>query len=59
MLLLMGFIIFYPIAIFFSFRAYKEFKGMLYDNGMGGQMGGLSGMMAGRRSTNAADDGSA
>jgi hypothetical protein len=55
MLLLMGFIIFYPIAIVFSFKAYKEFKGMIYDNGMGGQMGGISGMMAGRRLTNVND----
>jgi hypothetical protein len=26
-------VIFYPIAIFFCFRAYKEFKGIAYDNG--------------------------
>lgn len=33
------FILFYPVAVYFAFRAYREFKGMLYDNGMGGGSG--------------------
>lgn len=44
--------IFYVIAIYFAFKAYREFKGMLFDGGQGMQGGGaLGGLMAGRRST--------
>ncbi|CDW90675.1 UNKNOWN [Stylonychia lemnae] len=51
-LLSVAFLIFYPIAIYCSFQAYKEFKGMLYDNGQSPQnSGALNGLMAGRRST--------
>jgi hypothetical protein len=47
------FTIFYIFAIYYAFQAYREFKGMLYDGGMGGGMqgGALNGLMAGRRST--------
>ena len=45
MMLVICFIIFYPAAIYFSFHAYREFTGMLYDNGMGGGQGGLGGML--------------
>ena len=33
--------IFYPIAVYFAFQAYREFKGMLFDNGMGGNSMGM------------------
>lgn len=42
--------IFYVVAVIISFLAYREFKGILYDNGMG-QGGGLGGLMAGRSSS--------
>lgn len=29
--------VFYVVAIYFAFHAYREFKGMMHDNGMGGQ----------------------
>ena len=35
MILVIAFIVFYPIAIYFCFQAYKEFKGMLADHGGG------------------------
>jgi hypothetical protein len=48
-----AFFFFYIVAIYLTFQAYKEFKGMLYDNGMGMQGGGaLNGLMAGRSSVN-------
>mmetsp|Transcript_43111 Transcript_43111/g.31494 ORF Transcript_43111/g.31494 Transcript_43111/m.31494 type:complete len:158 (+) Transcript_43111:194-667(+) len=37
------FLIFYPGAIYISFLAYREFKGMLFDSGMGA--GGMRMMM--------------
>lgn len=54
--LLVAFIVFYIVAVTICFYAYREFKGMLYDNGMGGSgmAGGLGGMMAGRQPSNAA-----
>ena len=39
MSLMMTMTIFYAIAIITCFLAYREFKGMLYDNGMGGAAG--------------------
>ena len=33
MILIMSFLVFYPVAIYFCFKAYREFKGLLYDNG--------------------------
>lgn len=36
MILFMTLCVFYIGAITIAFKAYKEFKGMLYDNGMGG-----------------------
>lgn len=47
-------IVFYITAIYFAFQAYKEFKGMLYDNGMVGGGGAMAGLMANRRSMNVA-----
>ncbi len=35
-IVMMTFAVFYVIAVVISFYAYREFKGMLYDNGMGG-----------------------
>ena len=35
-------LIFQPIAIYFAFLAYKEFKGCLYDHG-GAGIGGIGG----------------
>lgn len=44
------FVIYYIVAIVISFWAYREFKGMLYDNGMGGGMGGgLTSIFGGRQ----------
>ena len=54
MVLVIVFAVFYVIAIYFAFKAYREFKGMLYDNDQGGagmQGGALNGLMAGRRSS--------
>ena len=31
--------VYYFVAIFICFYAYREFKGMMYDQGMGGGMG--------------------
>ncbi len=39
MIMLLVFMVFYPIAIYFSFLAYREFKAMLADNGMIGSGG--------------------
>jgi hypothetical protein len=37
--------VFYVVAIYFAFHAYREFKGMMHDNGMGGQtMAGIPGL---------------
>ena len=47
MLVLCALLVFQPIAIYYAFQAYKEFKGALMDNG-GGGMGGLSTGMVGR-----------
>ena len=44
MMVLIVFCIFYFVAIYFAFQAYREFKGMLYDSGMGGGSG--MGMMS-------------
>lgn len=35
-LVVVFFTVFYPVAIYFVFQAYREFKGMLFDSGMGG-----------------------
>ena len=35
--------IYYIVASFFCFYAYREFKGMLFDAGMGGNFGGMGG----------------
>ena len=49
--LMMVFIVFYIGAITISFYAYREFKGMMQDNGMGGN-GGLQNLMPmGRQSS--------
>ena len=45
MIVFILFIVFYVVAVYFCFKAYREFKGMLYDNGMGGAGGGLGNMM--------------
>jgi hypothetical protein len=44
------FAIFYPIAIYIAFMCYREFKGMLFDSGLGGMnmMQPPMGMPAGR-----------
>ena len=42
MLLLITMLFFYPMSLFFAFRAYREFKGLFYDNGMGGNAGLLN-----------------
>jgi ABC-type Fe3+ transport system permease subunit len=34
--LLVMFFVFYPLATYVSFQAYKEFKAMIYDSGMRG-----------------------
>jgi len=34
-ILVLAFIVFYPIAIYLCFQAYKEFKGMLNDHNGG------------------------
>lgn len=47
MLLMTAFLIFYPTATYFVFKAYKEFKGMLFDNGMGGGGSAFGGMFGG------------
>ena len=39
MLLVMTMSMFYPLSLFFSFRAYREFKGLFFDNGMAGNPG--------------------
>ena len=33
--------VYYIVANFFCFFAYREFKGMLFDAGMGGNFGGI------------------
>lgn len=38
------FAVFYIIAIVISFYAYREFKGMMFDHGMGGA-GGLGNLL--------------
>ena len=45
MILIMIFLVFYPTAVYFCFKAYREFKGMLHDNGMLGQRGGVGNAM--------------
>ena len=47
MLLVMTMTVFYPTSLFFAFRAYREFKGLFYDNGMmgGGNQGGIAGFL--------------
>ncbi len=45
MILIMVFLVFYPTAVYFCFKAYREFKGMLHDNGMLGQGGGVGNAM--------------
>ena len=43
--IMMAFCVFYIVAIYFSFHAYREFKGMMRDNGMSGSsMMGFPGM---------------
>ena len=42
--MMMIFVIFYVVAITLVFYAYREFKGMLFDNGMGGP-GGLNNLL--------------
>ena len=54
-LVVIAFFFFYLVAICFAFQAYKEFKGMLYDNGMGMPGGALNGLMAGRASQSVND----
>ena len=49
--------IYYIVANVFCFYAYREFKGMLFDAGMGGNFG-MSGM-GGQRAASANDDGPA
>ena len=44
MLLILSFLVFYPVAIYFCFKAYREFKGLLYDNGQLGT-GGVANQM--------------
>ena len=56
-LLVLAFTVFYPSATYVTFKAYKEFKGMAYDNGMGGAGGGLGNMMPFRGSSRASNDG--
>lgn len=41
---MMVFAIFYIVAITLCFYAYREFKGMMFDNGMG-SAGGLGNLM--------------
>ncbi len=48
MLMMLTWLFFYPIAIYYSFMAYRVFKGLLYDNGMVGG-GGMGGMFGGNR----------
>ena len=43
-------IVFYVCAIFIAFKAYREFKGMMYDNGMGGAGGGIGNLLMSRPS---------
>ena len=45
--LLLIFIVFYAIAVYVAFQAYREFKGTMHDNGMGGAGGGIGNMMMG------------
>ena len=45
MILIIIFLVFYPTAVYFCFKAYREFKGMLQDNGMLGQGGGVGNAM--------------
>ena len=53
MILILVFLIFYPTAIYFCFKAYREFKGMLHDAGMLGGGGGVgNAMFAGRNNNN-------
>ena len=44
MVMLMVFAVFYVCAIIIAFYAYREFKGMLFDNGQGTQ-GGLANLL--------------
>lgn len=37
-LVIVFFTVFYPAAMYFAFQAYREFKGMMIDNGMGGSL---------------------
>ena len=39
MLLVMTMTLFYPLSLFFSFRAYREFKGLFFDHGIVGNQG--------------------
>lgn len=43
-ILMVAFSIFYVVAITLAFYAYREFKGMMFDNGMGGA-GGIANLM--------------
>lgn len=44
MMVLIIFCLFYFVAIYIAFLAYREFKGMMYDNGGGNSQGmGLMG----------------
>lgn len=47
MIVLCSFIVFYIGAVYVSFLAYREFKAMLYDNGLGSMGGGIGNMMMG------------
>ena len=53
MTIMIIFAIFYVVAITICFYAYREFKGMLYDNGMGGpsSAGAMGGFFSGRRNS--------
>ena len=46
MLIVLTMTFFYPLSLFFAFRAYREFKGLFYDNGMVGNAG-LTGLLGG------------
>ena len=56
--MILAFAIFYPISVYFCFKAYREFKGMLYDNGMMNG-GGMSSMLpfGGNNANNGGDGG--